>query len=88
MRFGLYFLSGKGGVQEPVHPDNVAYYSESTLSLIIKRENFVIKDFLFYDIGIEHRPHSRWYYKLLNDISVRLSPQTADGVIAICQLPN
>lgn len=88
MRFGLYFLRGKSGRQEPVHPDHVAYYSYSTLSLIIKRENFVISDFLFYDIGIEHRPYSRWYYKLLNDISVKLSPHTSDGVIAVCELPR
>jgi 2-polyprenyl-3-methyl-5-hydroxy-6-metoxy-1,4-benzoquinol methylase len=86
MRFWQYFLRGKNGANEPVHPDHVAYYSYSTLSLVIKRENLAIEDFLFYDVGREHRPHSRWYYKLANDISVRLAPQTADGIIAVCRL--
>lgn len=86
MRFWQYFLRGKAGENEPVHPDHVAYYSYSTLSLIIKRETLELEDFLFYDVGKEHRPHSRWYYKLANDISVWIAPQTADGVIAVCRL--
>ena len=87
MRFWQYFLRGKNGFNEPVHPDHVAYYSYSTLSLVITRRNLAVEDFLFYDVGKEHRPHSRWYYKLANDISVRLAPQTADGIIAVCRLP-
>lgn len=88
MRFWQYFLRGKGGANEPVHPDHVAYYSYSTLNLVIRRENLRVEDFLFYDVGVEHRPHSRWYYKLTNDVSVRLAPQTADGIIAVCRLPE
>ena len=84
MRFWAYFLRGRGGFSEPVHPDHVAYYSYSTLKLLINRAELNIKNFVFYDVGYEHRPHSRWYYKLVNDISVWLSPQTSDGIIAVC----
>jgi SAM-dependent methyltransferase len=86
MRFWVYFLRGKGGLSEPVHPDHVAYYSYSTLKLLINRADLDVKDFLFYDVGVEHRPHSRWYYKFINDVSVRFSPQTSDGIIAVCEL--
>jgi SAM-dependent methyltransferase len=86
MRFWQYFLRGKNGFNEPVHPDHVAYYSYSTLSLAVSRKNMSVEDFLFYDVGYEHRPHSRWYYRLANDISVRISPQSADGIIAVCRL--
>jgi len=85
MRFGIYFLRGKGGVNEPVHPDHVAYYSYSTLRLIIEREGLKVDNFLFYDLGKEHRPYSKWYYNLMNDISVWFAPQTGDGVIAVCK---
>ena len=86
MRFWSYFLRGNGGINEPVHPDHVAYYSFATLKLLINRADLNVKDFLFYDVGIEHRPHSRWYYKFINDVSVWFSPQTSDGVIAVCSL--
>lgn len=85
-RFLVYFLSGKGGENEPVHPDHVAYYSYSTLSLALKRENLRIENFYFYDIGIEHRPFNRKIYNLFNDICVKISPQFSDGVIAVCSL--
>lgn len=84
MRFFIYGLRGRGGEREPVHPDHVAYYSYKTLSMVINRENLEIKDFLFYDVGPEHRPHSYWLYNLVNDISVKFSPQLCDGVIAVC----
>lgn len=86
MRFFQYALRGKGGSREPVHPDHVAYYSFSTLSLLLKRENYKIGRFLYYDIGLEHRPHNRWYYNLANDICVKAAPQLADGIIAECGL--
>ncbi len=85
-RFLIYGLRGKGGLNEPVHPDHVAYYSYKTLSLAINRENLVIKDFYFYDIGNEHRPFNRWYYNFFNDVFVKFSPQLSDGVIAVCGL--
>ncbi|MEO6587720.1 MAG: methyltransferase domain-containing protein, partial [Pyrinomonadaceae bacterium] len=53
LRFIVYFLRGKGGVQEAVHPDHVAYYSYSTLNLILKRHSLKVTDFLFYDLGAE-----------------------------------
>jgi hypothetical protein len=85
-RFLVYGFRGKGGENEPVHPDHVAYYSYKTLSLAINRENLEIKDFYFYDIGEEHRPFNRWYYNYFNDICVKFSPQLSDGVIAVCGL--
>lgn len=88
MRFAMYGLRGRGGVNEPVHPDHVAYYSYRTLKLVVERNDLQLKEFCFYDIGPEHRPHLRWFYKLINDVSVKLSPQLCDGVIAVCGLPD
>jgi 2-polyprenyl-3-methyl-5-hydroxy-6-metoxy-1,4-benzoquinol methylase len=85
-RFIIYGLRGKGGANEPVHQDHVAYYSYKTLNLIIERENLRVKKFYFYDIGVEHRPFNRWFYNLFNDICVKISPQMCDGVIAVCNL--
>ncbi len=84
MRFFIYSLRGRGGANEPVHPDHVAYYSYRTLNLVIEREKLKIKDFVFYDVGPEHRPHLHWVYNLVNDVSVKLTPQLSDGVIAVC----
>lgn len=86
MRFFIYGLRGKGGANEPVHPDHVAYYSYKTLNLVLERENLDVKNFVFYDIGPEHRPHSHWIYNFINDVSVKISPQLCDGVIAVCGL--
>lgn len=86
LRFAYYFLRGKGGVREAVHPDHVAYYSYSTLNLLLKRHNLVVSEFLFYDLGVEHRVNGEWYYKLINDVSVKFTPQMADGLIAVCRL--
>jgi SAM-dependent methyltransferase len=88
MRFMIYCLRGRGGGSEPVHPDHVAYYSYKTLSLAIQRENLQVRDFLFYDLGVEHRKFNRWFYNVLNDASVKLFPQLSDGVIAVCSLPK
>jgi SAM-dependent methyltransferase len=84
MRFFIYGLRGRGGANEPVHPDHVAYYSYKTLNLVVEREKLKIKDFVFYDIGPEHRPHLHWFYNMVNDVSVKISPQLSDGVIAVC----
>ncbi len=83
-RFIVYGLRGKGGVNEPVHPDHIGYYSYKTLSLTIERENLHVNEFYFYDIGVEHRPFNRWFYNLFNDICVKFSPHLSDGVIAVC----
>ena len=87
MRFWVYGLRGKGGKNEPVHPDHVAYYSHSTLQLLLKRHGLSIERFCFYDLGREHRPHSQGWANFINDLSVRLAPQWADGVVAVCRLP-
>jgi hypothetical protein len=67
LRFFTYGLRGKGGENEPVHPDHVAYYSYKTLSLAVQKQRLTVKKFCFYDIGTEHRPYNRWYYNALND---------------------
>ncbi len=84
MRFVWYGLRGKRGRNEPVHPDHVAYYSCSTLNLLVERHGMRPEQFLFYDIGIEHRPHNRWFLNVLNDVCVRIAPQWADGIILVC----
>ena len=86
LRFFIYGLRGKGGRAEPVHPDHVAYYSFKTLTLIVERANLNLKEFYFYDLGKEHRPHNPWYYNLVNDVSVKISKQLSDGIIAVCSL--
>ena len=87
MRFFVYGLRGRGGNLEPVHPDHVAYYSYSTLKLLLERFGFQLANFTFYDIGSEHRPHNGKLRNFVNDICVRIAPQWADGVIAVCKLP-
>ena len=87
MRFFVYGLRGRGGNLEPVHPDHVAYYSYSTLKLLIERFGFRLEDFKFYDIGTEHRPHNGTLRNFVNDVCVKIAPQWADGVIAVCKLP-
>jgi cyclopropane fatty-acyl-phospholipid synthase-like methyltransferase len=86
MRFFAYALRGRGGMSEPVHPDHVSYYSYSTLNLLVKRHGFEVEEFLFYDLGVEHRPHNRRVLNLLNDVAVKVAPQLADGIIAVCRL--
>jgi SAM-dependent methyltransferase len=86
MRFWMYGLRGKGGKNEPVHPDHTAYYSYSTLLLLLKRHSLSVERFCFYDQGKEHRPHSPGWVNFINDVSVRFAPQWADGVIAVCRL--
>jgi len=84
LRFLMYGLRGKGGSMEPVHPDHVAYYSFSTLKLLVERHKFDIDAFLFYDLGSEHRPYNRRIWNVANDLAVRLSPQLSDGIIIVC----
>lgn len=88
MRFWVYGLRGGGGTVEPVHPDHVAYYSYSTLKLLLERQGFHIDRFAFYDLGVEHRPHNSALRNFLNDVSVRIAPQWADGIIAVCSLSD
>lgn len=88
VRMFPYALRGKGGVNEPVHPDHVAYYSYKTLSKLVQNAGFDVADFMFYDVGQEHRPTLAWYYRLMNDLSVAIFPQLSDGVIAVCKLKS
>ena len=88
MRWFWYGLRGRRGEQEPVHPDHVAYYSYSTLSVLVKRYGLDVDRFMFYDIGREHRPHNKWYLNAVNDVFTSIAPQWADGIIAICRLSD
>lgn len=88
MRFIQYGLRGKKGSQEPVHPDHVAYYSYSTLSVLLRRYALTVDQFLFYDIGMEHRPHNKWYLNAINDVCTFIAPQWGDGIIAVCRLSD
>src|SRR5215211_442002 len=87
MRFFVYGLRGRGGYLEPVHPDHVAYYSYSTLKLLLERCGYELANFTFYDIGSEHRPHNGKLRNFVNDVCVKIAPQWADGVVAVCKLP-
>ncbi len=86
MRMWTYGLRGQGGLHEPVHPDHVAYYSYSTLKVLIERENLRVEKFSFYNTGREHRKLAPWKQKLANDLSVFIANQWADGIIAECSL--
>jgi SAM-dependent methyltransferase len=86
MRFLVYGLRGNGGALEPVHPDHIAYYSYSTLKLLLDRHGFAVDRFMFYDLGDEHRPHNGKLRNFLNDVCVRIAPQWADGIIAVTKL--
>ena len=88
LRFLIYALRGKGGFNEPVHPDHVYYFSYRTLKLLIERASLELKEFYFYDMGSEHRPHNPWYYNTANDVAVAFSRQLCDGLIAVCTLPS
>jgi len=86
MRFIIYTLRGRGGENEPVHPDHVSYYSYRTLKLMLDRHDFDLNEFYFYDLGNEHRRFVPWYYRWFNDAAVTVSKQLADGVIAVAKL--
>ncbi|MDQ3061304.1 MAG: class I SAM-dependent methyltransferase [Acidobacteriota bacterium] len=88
MRMLTYGFRGRGGAHEPVHPDHVAYYSYSTLKVLIERENLRVNRFAFYNTGEEHRKLAAWKQKLANDISVLIARQWAEGIIAECSLTN
>lgn len=85
-RLALYALRGRGGRQEPVHPDHVAYYSYATLGRLLMRAGFQVERFSFYDIGRDDRPYLRPAVRMLNDVLTWFAPQLADGVIAECRL--
>jgi ubiquinone/menaquinone biosynthesis C-methylase UbiE len=86
MRMFTYGFRGRGGAHEPVHPDHVAYYSFSTLKVLVERHDLKVHKFAFYNTGDEHRRLAPWKQKLANDISVRIAKQWADGIIAECGL--
>lgn len=86
MRMFTYGFRGQGGKAEPVHPDHVAYYSYSTLRVLVERENLKVENFVFYNTSQDHRKLAPWKQKLANDISVMIAHQWADGIIAECSL--
>ena len=87
-RGALYALRGRGGRQEPVHPDHVAYYSYATLTHLVRRAGLSVDGVSFYDLGREHRPYTRRAVRWFNDALVSLAPQLADGIIVECRRPT
>lgn len=87
-RAAIYALRGRGGRNEPIHPDHVAYFSYNTLELLGRRAGFHLDQFYFYDIGREHRQFVGRSTRLINDLTTRLFPQMADGVIAVFRHPD
>lgn len=86
MRFFHYAFTKRYGRNEPVHPDHVMYYSYHTLTEMLNRYNYDIEDFMFYDLGHEHRPTTPRLFRIVNDIAVRFAHQFSDGVIAVCRV--
>ena len=87
-RMFRYAVRGHGGRAEPVHPDHVAYYSYATLTHLLAREKMAVRQFYFYDLGREHRPHNLRSLNLINDICVRIARHLADGIVAECVLAD
>jgi SAM-dependent methyltransferase len=81
VRIVPYALRGRGGEQEPVHPDHVAYYSPSTLRLIVQRHGYEVETISFYGLAPEHRRHASRWITLANDVATRFSRQLADGLV-------
>ena len=86
MRFVRYGFVRGGGALEPVHPDHVAYYSYSTLNLLVRRNGLDVSEFLFYDLGKDHRKTTPFIFRSINDVGVKIAKQGSDGIIAICKL--
>lgn len=84
-RFASYAASRWRGHGEPVHPDHVAHYSESTLAVLLDRSGYDVVDLAFYDLGREHRPTAPRSWRAINDVAVRHAPQLADGLVARCR---
>jgi len=84
-RFVSYALSRRRGNPEPVHPDHVAYYSESTLAHLLDEAGYELIELCFYDLGTEHRPAAPRSWRVVNDLAMRVAPQLADGLVARCR---
>lgn len=87
-RFVQFALRGRGGHAEPVHPDHLAYYSQSTLAHLLRQTGMHVTGRAFYDLGREHLPYVRRSLALVNRVATALSPQLADGVIVEAQWPD
>jgi hypothetical protein len=68
-----------------VHPDHVAYYSESTLAHLLDEAGYELIELCFYDLGTEHRPAAPRSWRVVNDLAMRVAPQLADGLVARCR---
>jgi SAM-dependent methyltransferase len=84
-RFVSYASSRWRGNPEPVHPDHVAYYSETTLTRLLDAEGYDVVDLAFYDLGSEHRRTAPRAWRVVNDGAMLVAPQLADGVVARCR---
>lgn len=87
-RLAQYAVRGRRGHAEPVHPDHVAYYSQSTLAHLLRQSGMEVTGRAFYDIGREHLPYVRRSLALLNRVATSLAPQLADGIIVEARWPG
>lgn len=84
-RMAQYAFRGRGGENEPVHADHVAYYSGATLRGLLRRFGWRVEELSFYDLGREHHASVTWRVRALNALVVRRFPQLADGLVALCR---
>jgi hypothetical protein len=75
---------------ESVHPDHVSYYSKKTLTTLLVRHGYEIKDLCFYPIGREHKRYvnqgrTRLLY-WVDRLAGQFYPLLGDGLIVSCVL--
>ena len=87
-RMVQYAVRGRAGHAEPVHPDHVAYYSQSTLAHLLRQSGMKVTGRAFYDIGREHLPYVRRSLAVVNRVATTLAPQLADGIIVEARWPD
>lgn len=72
--------------REDVHPDHVCYYSLHTLRTLLGRHGYMIEAEYPYPTGAEI-PGIKWFYRLIERITMAIQPWTSDGVIVVARTP-
>jgi 2-polyprenyl-3-methyl-5-hydroxy-6-metoxy-1,4-benzoquinol methylase len=74
---------------ELVNPDHTAYYSFKTLSELINRHAFQVREFYNYtEVSTKSSPVNRFAKRLLNSTVLRVCPQLSEGIIAVVEKRN
>lgn len=75
---------------EHVHSDHVAYYSKSTLIKLVEDRGYIVDDFAFFPIGLEHKQavmkgprRVLWW---MDRLASRYFPAFGNGVMLCCRL--